>query len=265
MFTEQFFELILCNAEGWRVDKVDTNIKTEEVRIHIKCDLNLFDYEGESCPLYDHSPSREWRHLDTLQFKTYLVCCLPRVKLGNGKVKTVSPPWASGHERHTYLFERVVIDLLKGTKNQTKTSQLMRCGFNVINRIMHLSTERGLRRRNIQLLTPEHLSIDEKSFRKGHHYVSVLSHPASGCVLDIEEGRDKKACKKLLAKSLTIDQQSKVKKVSMDMWKAFMSGCKETLPNAKVVHDRFHWSQSLVETMHFQCKTFSCYTPLYLC
>jgi hypothetical protein len=26
----------------------------------------------------------------------------------------------------------------------------------------------------------------------------------------------------------------------------------------------FHWSHSLVETMHFQCKTFSCYPLLYL-
>lgn len=249
MFTEHFFELLLHNAEGWRVEKVDTDIEKEEVRISIKCDLNQFEYEGTICSLYDHAPSREWRHLDTLQFKTYLVCSLPRVRTATGKVKTISPPWADSHERHTYLFERVAIDLLKATKNQTKTAELLRCGFNVVNRIMHLSTERGMKRRMIKESFFEYLSIDEKSFKKGHNYVSVLSDPTSGCVLDVEEGRDKKACKKLLEKSLTVEQQHGVKKVSMDMWKAFMNGCKETLPNAKVVHDRFHLVKYLNEAI----------------
>lgn len=249
MFTENFFDILLNNEEGWRVERVDTDIKSEEVRIHIRCEMSQFEYEGNLCNLYDHAPSREWRHLDTLQFKTYLVCSLPRIRTPSGKVKTIAPPWADSHERHTYLFERMAIDLLKGTKNQTKTAELLRCGFNVINRIMHLSVERGLRRRDIKEATFEHLSIDEKSFKKGHKYVSVLSHPASGCVLDVEEGRDKKACEKLLKKSLTIEQQDKVKKVSMDMWKAFMNGCKETLPNAKVVHDRFHLVKYLNEAI----------------
>lgn len=249
MFTEQFFEILLNNAEGWRVERVETNFTSEEVRIWIKCDLNQFEYEGELCSLYDHAPSREWRHLDTLQYKTYLVCGLPRVRTKTGKVRTISPPWSNSHERHTYLFERMAIDLLKATKNQTKTAQLLRCGFNTINRIMHLSTERGLARRDHQALTFERLSIDEKSLKKGHKYVSVLSHPSSGVVLDVEEGRDKKACKKLLERCLTAQQQPKVKKVSMDMWKAFMNGCKETLPNAKVVHDRFHLVKYLNEAI----------------
>ena len=77
--------------------------------------------------------------------------------------------------------------------------------------------------------------------------MSVLSDPASGCVLDVAEGRDKNACKQLLTNTLTHQQRSNVKQVSMDMWKAFMSGCADPkdslgkiLPDAKVVHDRFH-------------------------
>ena len=114
---------------------------------------------------------------------------------------------------------------------------------------MHVSTERGLQRRDHQSLSFDHLSIDEKSFKRGHNYVSVLSHPSSGCVLDVEEGRDKKACKNLLDKTLTEDQRDKVKKVSMDMWKAYMNGCKEKLPKAKVVHDRFHLVKYLNEAI----------------
>ena len=142
-----------------------------------------------------------------------------------------------------------VIDLLKASKNQTKTAHLMRCGFNVVNRIMHLSVKRGMDRRNYSELTFDHLSIDEKSFRKGHHYITVLSHPASGCVLDVEEDRTKEACKKLLSNSLTTEQLNKVSAISMDMWKAFIQTAQEILPNASIVHDRFHLVKYLNEAI----------------
>jgi hypothetical protein len=66
-----------------------------------------------------------------------------------------------------------------------------------MHRIIHLSTERGMSRRALSSVSFDHLSIDEKSFKKGHKYITVLSHPASGCVLEVEEGRSKKSCKSL--------------------------------------------------------------------
>ena len=251
MFTENLFTKLLQLEDGWIVESVDTDFNKEEIFIQIACVLDqLEDSETvELCKVYDHAPMREWRHLDTMQYKTYIRCQLPRIITSSGKVKTVQPNWASGYERHTYLFEHAVIDLLKASKNQTKTAKLMRCGFNVVNRIMHLSVKRGMARRDYSSLTFDHLSIDEKSFRKGHHYITVLSHPASGCVLDVEEDRTKEACKKLLSNSLTTEQLNKVTAISMDMWKAFMKTAQEILPNAAIVHDRFHLVKYLNEAI----------------
>lgn len=248
MFTENLFTKLLQLEDGWIVESVDTDFSDKEIYIQIACLLDQIEDEqtGEICKVYDHAPVRSWRHLDTMQYKTFIKCQLPRIITSSGKVKTVQPNWASGYERHTLLFEHAVIDLLKASKNQTKTAQLMRCGFNVVNRIMHLSTERGMNRRNYSQVNFEHLSIDEKSFKKGHHYITVLSHPASGCVLDVEEGRTKESCKKLFNKSLTTEQLGKVEAISMDIrhgaqvWKAFMQTAQELLPNASIVHDRFH-------------------------
>jgi len=184
-----------------------------------------------------------------MQYKTYLNCKLPRVKNKEGKVVTITPPWASKHERHTYLFEHVIIDLLLATRNQTKTAELMRCGFNVINRVIHLSTKRGLSRRDLSELQFEHLSIDEKSFKKGHKYVSVLSHPRSSCIIDVEYGRAKESVRTLLDKSLTKQQQHNIKTISMDMWKAYLLVAKEKLSGAEVVHDRFHLVKYLNEAL----------------
>jgi transposase len=242
MFTENFFTKLLDLEDGWIVESVDSDLTKEEIYIQVVCVLDQLEDagSGEFCKVYDYAPERSWRHLDTMQYRTYIKCRLPRIKASDGKVKTVQPNWASGYERHTFLFEHAAIDLLKASKNQTKTAALLRCGFNVVNRILHLSTERGMQRRNYSQLTFQHLSIDEKSFRKGHHYITVLSHPQSGCVLDVAEDRTKESSKDLLNKSLTPDQLKKVSTISMDMWKPYIATAEETLPNASIVHDRFH-------------------------
>ncbi len=250
MFTHQFFDLLLNLNEDWQVVEVKADYKDLGVTLKIsyigkkaECPNTL-----EMCGIYDHAPQRTWRHLDTMQYKTHISCSLPRVKNSQGKVVTILPPWASKHERHTYLFEHAVIDILQATKNQTKTAQLMRCGFNIINRIIHLSTERGLERRPKDIAFTN-LSIDEKSFRKGHHYITVLSSPLSGSVIDVCEHRDKESCKALLESVISEDNRDKVDTVSMDMWKAYMGSVKEVLPNAKVVHDRFHLIKYLNEAI----------------
>jgi len=242
MFTHQFFDLLLNLDDNWQVKTVEADYKSSYITI-------IIEYIGkqaecpktfEMCNLYDHAPERLWRHLDTMQYKTYISCRLPRVKNKEGKVLTIMPPWADKLERHTYLFEHAAIDFLLATKNQTKTAELMRCGFKVINRIIHLCTERGLSRSDISSLQFEHLSIDEKSFKKGHKYVTVLSHPRSGNIIDVEEDRTKESVRKLMDKSLTEEQQQWVQTISMDMWKAYLSVSKEKLPKAEIVHDRFH-------------------------
>ncbi len=240
MFSEDFFDLLLNFGDDWKVDKVTVNYESEEVDVHVsyiglnaKCPETL-----ELCGIYDHRSNRRWRHLDTMQFKTYIVCEVPRVKSSQG-VKTIKVPWAENYERHTYLFERLTIDLLKATKNQTQTSKLLRCGFNIVNRIIHGSVKRGLERRP-QNACFTNLSIDEKSFKKGHNYVTVVSTPLTGSVIDVCEGRDKASTKELLENIVVSEQRNNVETISMDMWKAYQSSVAEVFPKTKVVHDRFH-------------------------
>lgn len=241
MFSEQFFDLVLNLGDEWKVERVYLNVKTEEVDVFI----TYLGGEAEdpdtlaTYPLYDHAPSRRWRHLDTMQYKTYLNCSVPRVMGKDGKVKTIRMPWADSYVHHTYLFEQLAIDILLSTKNQTKASSLLRCSFNVVNRIMHNAVKRGLAHRPEGFLF-EHLSVDEKSFKKGHKYVTVLSDPTSGVVVDVSEDRDYASCQQLLKQAVAEAHRDKVKTVSMDMWKPYMNAARDVLPLAEVVHDRFH-------------------------
>ena len=98
MFSEQLFDLILNLGDEWKVERVYANFKTEEIDV-------IIGYIGkeaedpdtlEMCPIYNHAPNRRWRHLDTMQYKTYINCSVPRIKTSSGKVKTVRVPWADG-------------------------------------------------------------------------------------------------------------------------------------------------------------------------
>lgn len=232
MRTEEFFELVLSFGEEWRVREVIEDDLEGSVSIHI-------EYCGERVP-YDYAPARRWRHLDMLQYKSYLHARLPRFRSADGIVTTLTPPWAGRHERHTYLFEILAIDILLATHNQTKAASLLRCSFDVVNRILHSASERGMARRKVEEETISHLSIDEKSFHKGHSYVTILSDPTGGKVLDVVEGRTKKACKKLIQEALSKEQRADIETISMDMWPAFLSTAQEQLPQAEIVHDKFH-------------------------
>ncbi|SDD74437.1 zinc-finger of transposase IS204/IS1001/IS1096/IS1165, partial [Algoriphagus faecimaris] len=99
MFTEGLFTKLLQLEDGWFVESVETDFKQEEIYIQIECVLEeLEDAEtGELCRVYDHAPVREWRHLDTMQYRTFLRCKLPRILTSSGKVKTVQPNWASDY------------------------------------------------------------------------------------------------------------------------------------------------------------------------
>ena len=69
-------------------------------------------------------------------FECFVHCRVPRSK-SSVRIKTVEVPWKDGTNRFTYLFEQWAIKLLLGTKNQAETANLVRYGYNIINRIVH--------------------------------------------------------------------------------------------------------------------------------
>ncbi len=108
----------------------------------------------------------------------------------------------------------------------------------MIHHIMEKAVERGLSRREERDI--RYVGIDEKSMKKGHRYISVLSDIKKCCVIDVSEGRSFSSSKSLLDKGLTDKQKSKIEAVSMDMWKAYIKVVHSELPHASVVHDKFH-------------------------
>lgn len=250
MNAEKFYDLLLHLDDNWEVKEITTNLKAQEIDVYVK-------YVGKSAkdpatqemfPIYDHRENRRWRHLNTLEYKTWINCCVPRIKNSSGNVKTIEVPWAEDSARFTFLFERFVIDLLQATKNQRQTAALVDCGYNIVNRILHRASQRGMQRRRKDYPI-HHLSIDEKSFQRGHRYITVLSDPLGDRVIDVADGRDKKACEELINSALSKKQKASISTVSMDMWKAYMNVTTEQMPQAEIIHDKFHLIKYLTEAI----------------
>lgn len=59
-------------------------------------------------------------------------------------------------------------------------------------------------------------------------------------MLDVVEEHSEEACKALIDSALTLSQKEQVTAVAMDMWLAYANAVAEKLPQAAIVHDRFH-------------------------
>lgn len=210
--------------------------------IEVKCKPDSYKDPTtvELAKLYDHTEERVWRHLNFWNYKTYIKTRIPRVICHDGKVWQISLDWAYKHGHHTYDFESMIITLLQATRNQTKTAQIARCNFRAVNRIMHTATERGLQRRNLSQQTIEHISIDEKFFKKWHNYVTVISLPKHRIILNVGENRDRQSTEELLEQTFSDQQLANMNTVTMDMWNPKIVDVKSIMPDAEVVHDKFH-------------------------
>ena len=189
---------------------------------------------------------RQWRHLDTCQFETIIKARVPQLKYSDGSVEELTVPWAERYSRVTTLMTGFVIKLLPACPSTQSVCALTRLSWGTVNAIMVSAVERGMLRRTEQEIA--YLGIDEKSSEKGHRYASILTDIDRSRVLDLVPERKLDAAVSLL-ETLTPSQRASVKAVAMDMWPAFMSATKQCMPQADIVHDKFHISKYLGEAV----------------
>lgn len=249
MNDKDLYAQILGVESPWQVEDVELSLTSGEVKVYVgreDCSQLCCPTCGERCPGYDKR-RRQWRHLDTCQFKTILVADTPRVKCDKHGVVTVSVPWADSGSGFTALFEALVIDWLKEASTSA-VARLMGLSWNAIDGIMQRAVTRGLLRREEHNAT--RLGVDETAFRKRHDYVTVVSDQESGTVLYVGPDR-KKATLGAWYGSLTDEQQAAIESVSMDMWPAFINATLDSLPGAenKIAFDKFHVAKYLGEAV----------------
>jgi transposase len=247
----ELYQQILGLEEPWRVWGVELNI--EEGRV----DIRVEHPEGRKwqCPhcarelsCYDHSPERTWRHLDTCQLETHLHARIPRVQCPEHGVVQVSVPWAEERGRFTLLMERFIIQALLACQTTQGACDLLRISWDQAWHVAERAVARGQARKEAVVIP--RIGVDEKAFRKGHSYMTVVNDIDRGTVEYVTDDREKASLGRYYA-GLTPEQRQGLEAVAMDMWEPYVQATLEALPLAKekIVFDRFHIMQHLTRAV----------------
>jgi transposase len=241
MLDTELYSHLLGISSPWFVSHVDLSVANQRVEVwaeHADGDAFPCPECGTALAIYDHAPERTWRHLDSCQFKTFLKARVPRVNCPDHGVKTVRVSWAEPKSRFTLLFERLAIDVLLACDVLT-ASRLLCLSWDEANLLKQRAVARGLKRRTSKAAPV--IGVDEKAFRRGHRYMTLVTDLETGHVLHVEPERKTESLAAYYAQLTEAERQS-IEAVAMDMWPAFVRATREAVPDAdrKIVFDRFH-------------------------
>ena len=240
------YALLLGVSAPWRVKHASLDLLAAKVEIEVEWGEQAAvccPECGKECPRHDHV-ERTWRHLDVMQFTTLIHARVPRTRCPEHGVKTVAVMWAERQARFTLLFEDFAVRVIEACRSLTQAAELLELDWDSVMLIMARAVTRGLARRSTEEVTQ--IGLDEKSFRRGQDYVSLMTDLKKRRVLEVVEGRSTADAVQLL-ETLPLAQRKAVVAAAMDMGANFATATRIACPQAAIVHDRFHVSMHLNE------------------
>jgi transposase len=237
----ELYRHLLGLQAPWTVGQVTLDIKEQRVDVFAQHD-NRAKWPCPECavicPLHDHEPERQWRHLDSCQFRTILHARVPRVQCEQHGIRQARVPWAEPLARFTTLFERMAIDVLQETSTSAG-ARLLGLSWDEAHHIRERAVKRGLARRPKQ--PPRLMGVDEKSIGAGQSYATLVYDIETSHVVELSPGRSQAALLGCLG-DYTPRQMSQVEAVAMDMCKPYILFLHQVLAEAqnKLVFDRYH-------------------------
>jgi len=231
--------------------KFDTDLKQLDIQIDFKSGTK-FKYESKNegikgeYSVHD-TVKKTWRHLNFFEHECYLHTRTPRIKLNNGKVRQIQPPWAGKSNGFTLLFEALLLQLCCEMPVNA-VSRLTSVDDNKIWRMLNTYIEKAREYNDFSEVTQ--IGLDETSRQKHHDYVTLFVDLKKLKTIFVTDGKDNKTvnefCKDF---ELHKGRSKKITDVSSDMSPAFIKGIGEYLPNAKITFDKFH----LIKMNKYSC------------
>jgi transposase len=251
MHDVELYQQILGLSSPWSVERVELDAVAQRVVVSVshaegvrwrcpQCD--------RECTTYDHGDERTWRHLDTCQFQTFLRARVPRMNCPVHGVVQAEVPWAEPRGRFTMLFERFAIQVLLQCQTTQGACRLLRISWDEAQAIRDRAVKRGQSRKAAAVVS--RIGVDEKAFKRGHSYMTVVCDIDRGTVEFVAEARTKASLQGYFD-ALTREQRTGIQAVAMDMWAPYLEATRENLPWAsrKIVFDRFHIMKHMSEAV----------------
>ena len=189
---------------------------------------------------YDRRKERWWRHLDFGGVRVLLRYRLRRVKCPCCGIVVELVPWT---EEVSSWFTRDFEDQVAYCAqrlDKTAVTQVFGVAWRTVGRIL----ERVVRRKRpgAPLDGLEFIGVDELSYRKHHHYLTLVTDHAGKRIV---WGREGKSAETLAAffDELGEERCKIIRAVTMDMSQAYIKVVRERLPWSQIIFDRYHVEQ----------------------
>src|SRR5512145_2529251 len=232
--TEKLFEAALGIAAPWYVagTDFDAQARTLTIRVDFKAGSRfaVLGAEGEH-PVHD-TVAKRYRHLNFFQHECFLEVRVPRVRLPDGAVRQVEPPWAGKLSGFTLLFEALVLMLCQ-QMTFAAAARLVGESRHRVAAVCERYVELALAKADFSAVRD--LAIDETSRARGHDYITLAADAVQRRVLAVAEGRSVETIEALAGELEAHGcAPGQVGSVSIDMSPAFIKGCGEHLPKARI-------------------------------
>ncbi len=254
MLTQKdLFAKALLVEKPWFVHDINFDQTGGKLEIWIDFERgSSFYYEDKELGIKGHfkaydTTEKTWRHLNFFQYQCYLHAWIPRVDLGNGKIRQVQAPWEGHAPGFTLLFEALILELVK-VMPVHNVCQLLNVYDNKLWKMIKAYTNKARAEEDYSGVTV--IGLDETSVRKNHVYVSLFVDIEEKRTIFVTEGKDHTVIQTFVSDLVAHGgQPDNIEQVSCDMSPAFIKGVEANLPNASVVFDRFHVSKVINEAV----------------
>ena len=242
---------ILQVSKPWKIENIEVHHPTKTVNVFIDYEKGtLFPCSKckKASKVYD-STYRTWRHLDICDYRCYLNIKIPRTVCQNDGVKVIEKlPFARMNTHYSFQFEQLIMKSIKNVAVSTLAGEIGEPDNNLWRVFQHY-IQKALD--SIDCSKTIRIGIDEKSYKKGHKYVTIFTDLDKASVIFVCEGKDESTLARFYEKLFDmIGDPNNIKLICMDMSKSFISGQKEYFSWAEVVFDKFHIKKSLNEAVN---------------
>lgn len=188
------------------------------------------------------SPGRKWRHLDLAGVRLFLAYDVRWVYCPTCGRTVEQVPWASDPTaRCTDAFDEHVAYLAQRS-DKTSVTKLMRISWESVGRCVQRVVARLRPERSLAGLTA--IGVDELSYRKQHHYVTLVTDQLERRIVWGKEGRSAQTLTDFFDE-LGEEGRRNLRLISMDMSGGYKKAVRDNveLSHVVIVFDRFHVQQ----------------------
>ena len=200
---------------------------------------------GERAPRYDRRPLRQWRHVPWGQTAVDLQYSPWRVSCRRCGVRVERVSWATGSSVFTAALEELAAYLAQMT-DRTTVSRVLGVSWQAVGNIVERVVSQRLDAGRFENL--RRIGIDEFSYRKRHHYLTVVVDHDRRRVVWAGKGRSAKTLEGFFDR-LGPAGCARLELVTVDLAASWQKALRARAPQARVVFDRFHVEQLASEAV----------------